>query len=401
VTTDDTTAPVTADPATVTASFDDVAQVAQHLKTYGEGEVWHSACRLLDALRAASERAPVTAEGLRERLTEVATNWMRMYPFANYGFFSCADGDSLGQVHTIADSIAAAWGRDIADRMLAALAGDPGDLPARMAEAIEARVKASVLPERPPYDGSVGLAHFVGASFADLAAAALSVRDEHLVHLTARAEHAEAELSSRIEQHQRAVTRAIAAEGDRPPPRRQTMSAEITPDLSDESRCISVHWSFPIQCDLPRSHRENWHEVWSPETGDRIRYRRAFGVFRTEEQRGGVWVPLDVPPPDDDRVVAAETERDALKAAIRALTSDWKRRARSAATRVNEAKNGVEEVRWNAWRTAYECLATEVLAALDAPEAPGDAEVTRRAGVDWSGNLLPETTPDAPTGGED
>lgn len=57
----------------------------------------------------------------------------------------------------------------------------PGDTTApvtardRVAAAIEARVKASVLPERPPYDGSIGLAYFVGAAFHDLADVAMAV----------------------------------------------------------------------------------------------------------------------------------------------------------------------------------------------------------------------------------
>lgn len=67
------------------------------------------------------------------------------------------------------------------------------------------------------------------------------------------------------------------------------------------------------------------------------------------------------------RAEQAEAERDALKAAIRAVTSDWATRARSAATWVDEAKTDVEKVRWNVWRTAYECLASELLAALDTP----------------------------------
>jgi hypothetical protein len=80
---------------------------------------------------------------------------------------------------------------------------------------------------------------------------------------------------------------------------------EITPDLSDRSRCISVHWSLPVQCVLPRTHRENWHEAWDPETGNRLRYRRSFGIFRTEELRNGEWTALFIPPP--------VTDADALK----------------------------------------------------------------------------------------
>jgi hypothetical protein len=86
-------------------------------------------------------------------------------------------------------------------------AGDPGDLPARMAEAIANTVCDHVE---------------VGAACSECrAAAALSVRwEDHAAtvaenaQLRARTEHTEAELSSRIEQHQRAVNRATAAEAE-------------------------------------------------------------------------------------------------------------------------------------------------------------------------------------------
>jgi hypothetical protein len=72
---------------------------------------------------------------------------------------------------------------------------------------------------------------------------------------------------------------------------------EITPDLKDESRCISVHWSLPVQCVLPNTHRENWHEAGHPHTGNRMRYRRSMGVFVTEELHDGAWHDLTIPAP--------------------------------------------------------------------------------------------------------
>jgi hypothetical protein len=72
---------------------------------------------------------------------------------------------------------------------------------------------------------------------------------------------------------------------------------EIRPDLSDESRCISVHWSLPVQCVLPSSHRENWHEAWHPETGNRLRYRSSMGGFASEDLHHGEWHDLEIPPP--------------------------------------------------------------------------------------------------------
>lgn len=72
---------------------------------------------------------------------------------------------------------------------------------------------------------------------------------------------------------------------------------EIRPDLSDESRCIFVHWNLPVQCVLPSSHRENWHEAWHPQTGNRIRYRRSYGNFVTEDLHHDEWHDLEIPPP--------------------------------------------------------------------------------------------------------
>ena len=71
---------------------------------------------------------------------------------------------------------------------------------------------------------------------------------------------------------------------------------EISPDLADKARCVSVHWNLPVQCVLPRGHRENWHEAWHPENGNRLRYRRS-GVYVTEELHHGKWHDLEIPPP--------------------------------------------------------------------------------------------------------
>jgi hypothetical protein len=72
---------------------------------------------------------------------------------------------------------------------------------------------------------------------------------------------------------------------------------EIKPDTSDESRCISVHWSLPVQCVLSRAHRENCHEAWDAETGNRLRYRRSYDIYRTEELRNDEWAVLFIQPP--------------------------------------------------------------------------------------------------------
>lgn len=72
---------------------------------------------------------------------------------------------------------------------------------------------------------------------------------------------------------------------------------EISPDLSDRTRCVSVHWNLPVQCVLPAGHRENNHEAWHPQTGNRMRYRRSMGVYRTEELHHDAWHDLEIPPP--------------------------------------------------------------------------------------------------------
>jgi hypothetical protein len=86
---------------------------------------------------------------------------------------------------------------------------------------------------------------------------------------------------------------------------------EIQPDMSNANRCISVHWSLPVQCERSNRHFEYWHWARHPETGNRIRYRRSFGVHATEELRDGEWHALTIPPPvrHDIPTLLAEVER--------------------------------------------------------------------------------------------
>lgn len=72
---------------------------------------------------------------------------------------------------------------------------------------------------------------------------------------------------------------------------------EIKPDRSDRNRCVSVHWNLPVQCVLPGTHRQNDHEAWHPQTGNRLRYRRSMGTYSTEELHSGEWHDLHIPPP--------------------------------------------------------------------------------------------------------
>lgn len=71
---------------------------------------------------------------------------------------------------------------------------------------------------------------------------------------------------------------------------------EITPDLSDASRCVVVHWSLPVQCVLPSSHRDD-HEAWHPQTGNRIRFCRESVSPTTHELHDGAWHDLAIPGP--------------------------------------------------------------------------------------------------------
>lgn len=73
-----------------------------------------------------------------------------------------------------------------------------------------------------------------------------------------------------------------------------------TPDGSDPTRCLSVHWALPVQCVLAATHRENWHEARHPQTGTRIRYR--WPITATEELRDGAWHPLAIPKPPNRAV---------------------------------------------------------------------------------------------------
>jgi hypothetical protein len=95
----------------------------------------------------------------------------------------------------IADWATNPRGRHLGDLVVAALAGDPGDLPARMAaemrQAIDYELTAG---------GGDGLRELLAslddpASLA-LVAAAMGVRDEYLAHMTARAVYAEGQLSA-------------------------------------------------------------------------------------------------------------------------------------------------------------------------------------------------------------
>lgn len=59
------------------------------------------------------------SEGLRERYAEAATRWALVYPSANWGILGYASGDDREHLAAIVDKLAAEWGADLAERMLA------------------------------------------------------------------------------------------------------------------------------------------------------------------------------------------------------------------------------------------------------------------------------------------
>jgi hypothetical protein len=96
------------------------------------------------------------------------------------------------------------------------------------------------------------------------------------------------------------------------------MSA-IQPDLSNKHRCASVHWALPVQCELPPTHRENWHETRHPQSGRLLRYN--YPSARTEEMlEDGTWSAIDIPKP----IPASEQRiRHVIADAIRDLKRDY------------------------------------------------------------------------------
>jgi hypothetical protein len=132
--------------------------------------------------------APVTAEGLRERAESAVMDW----------FNHLADGDepTIEQI-----------GKGVAAAVLAALADDPGDLPARMAEAI-VRYFAD-----PPFDVDLP------SLWRGAAEVALSVRWEHAAAQAVEVERLRAELAEETAQlealHKLANRSAEAAKRDR------------------------------------------------------------------------------------------------------------------------------------------------------------------------------------------
>lgn len=68
---------------------------------------------------------------LRDRITEAATKWALTYPLSNWGFWGHVEGEAREHLAAVAKTLAATWGRGIADAVLtvAGPTDTPGDLP--------------------------------------------------------------------------------------------------------------------------------------------------------------------------------------------------------------------------------------------------------------------------------
>lgn len=103
-----------------------------------------------------------SSEGLRKRYAETATRWALMYPLGNWPCLGyVGGGDARNQLDAIARDIAAAWGSDIADKLLAVRDTELERLRAAVAEALTAlegaetscRYHGEDPPEAPAWHG--------------------------------------------------------------------------------------------------------------------------------------------------------------------------------------------------------------------------------------------------------
>jgi hypothetical protein len=304
--------------------------------------------------------APVTAEGLRERIAEAATRWALMYPIASWRL---AEDDK-------AELLANIWGDQIANAVIAELAGDPGDLPARMTARL---VRACT--------------HFADdPECAEMTAAAImDERWEHAAHIAARlaqaetrAEHAEAGAQISAERLAKAQTERDAKL------RTKALGRSLVELEGFAQRETARADAAEGQVERLRAELADVHHDLKLVVGETYTTAgsAAFEVMR--------------------RLATAGAERDALKA------------ARTAAWKLHEAiAHGDTTVcahcsRWDGQRVLgaipYPCPTIRTLfppAALDVPETPGDAE-TEHWGPDPAfGNLTKHIGPREQCSGPD
>jgi hypothetical protein len=156
-------------------------------------------------------------------------------------------------------------------------------------------------------------------------------------------------------------------------------------DRSDPTRCISTHWFLLLGCELPRGHRDNWHQGRDA-ANTTIRYRRTIGV--TEAYRDGEWQPTDVPTPDGLDWQATESvlnfagqrgdtdtitvvdgltrQNDALLARVRELEAENQRLAKDYAAEERLHTQTITE------RDTYHDMADALAAAIAPVEIIGE-----------------------------
>jgi hypothetical protein len=294
--------------------------------------------------------SPVAAEGLRERIDDVIADWATN-----------------------------PRGRHLGDLVVAALAGDPGDLPARMAAEMRQHHHLDINhPEWAVADDTCECGETVTDWDAHRAAAAMGVRDEHLAatvaenaELRRREEHA-------VKEHQ--VTRERLAEARREVAelRRTPLAAEeeirrLRAGLVTESRAAD-----DVIADLEeliKTERQQ-HEATLAEV-ERLQAELAEAKASAESVHGALmkayeqqndayaevsWKRLDE---QRERAEKAEAERDALKAAIAEAVKQIRKWMDPDDTGPLFAPGFASEVD----RTLKRYIGEHVLAALAVPES--------------------------------
>lgn len=258
-----------------------------------------------------------TTEDLRERLTSLCRGTLYM----------SAEG-----IDTHVENLIA---------VLAALAGDPGDLPARMAEALRQGMDYDLV-----HGGAEGIAELFASLDNPLSSAmvtaALSVRWEAAIQAHAEADelrrklaYAEAELQGRVE-------RAWQAQRERDEARRE----------AERLRAVKRNLSERIS-----TGQEGWNELHRELT--KAEADRDALKARLEEAEADQDEALSVATFASEKAQQVRHERDALKAAIARVR---------AAVAIHPHAEDTSDV-----QRGYRICSERALAALDAPQSPGDA----------------------------